>query len=356
LAFVGGGVEEAQKIAQFLEDEGRPFTLEGVERALQRCALGVDTQSLAQEVIEEGVRRTLESLGGLWKMLGVSPVREVEGALRQEGSLQAVCLNWKDETRVIVRISQRNCPDFSLDYPFPEHRGSRGFLLRAWTGKVELNACSGIYASRGRVFFSAGEVEKIREALEDAKALRPLLESMKIAGLDKAIEELPSLGDGEACMAGEYLLARSGDIFALRRGAVFGDLDLDGALLTQRDVRLSFPGGVEISFKVEWYSGRASFHYLRVRWGEDEIFFGGEHRFLGDILNRDPLTPALQEKVRHEAKTVEWSREPVPDYCESCSPKMLAFLRTFAGHESPLEALARGEFDAYTTAELFSEI
>jgi hypothetical protein len=60
--------------------------------------------------------------------------------------------------------------------------------------------------------------------------------------------------------------------------------------------------------------------------------------------------------VRHEAKTVEWSREPVPDYCESCSPKMLAFLRTFAGHESPLEALARGEFDAYTTAELFSEI
>ncbi len=349
-------MKEAQKIAQFLEEEGRPFTPEEVERALQTFNLGVDAQSLAKEVIEEGRRRTLESLGGLWRTLGVSPLREVEEALREEGSLQAVCLNSRGGASVAMTISQRHYPDLTLSYPFPEHRGSEGFTLRAWTGRVELNTYSGIYATRGMIFFSTNKVKKIEHALGDAEVLRPLFESMKIARLDKAIEELANLGDGEARMAGEYLLARSGDTYALRQGSVFGDLALDGALLTQSDVALSFPGDVEISFKVEWFSGRASFHYLRIRWGEDEIFFGGEHRFLGNILNRDPLTPALQEKVRRELKTMEWSGELVPDYCESCTPKMLAFLRAFAGHENPLEALARGWFHAYTTAELFSEI
>jgi len=351
-----GVQKEVQKIAQALEEEGRLFTPEEVEGTLQRYNLDVDNQNLAKEVIEEGVRRTVESLGGFWRMLGVPPLWEVEEALRKEGSLQAVCLNWREGPWVAVTISQRHYPDLNLGYPFPEYRGSEGFTLRAWTGRVELNTYSGIYATRGMVFFSASDGEKIQKALEDTKALRSLFESMKITGLGKAIEELATLRDGEARMTGEYFLARSGEIFALRRGGVLGDSDLDGALLTQRDVTLSFPGGVEISFKVEWFSGKASFHYLRIRWGEDEVFFGGEHRFLGNILNRDPLTPALQEKVRRELKTIEWSRELVPDYYGSCSPKMLAFLRAFAGRESPLEALARGRFHAYTTAELFSEI
>jgi hypothetical protein len=347
-------MEEVKKIAQFLEDEVRPFTLEEVERALQRYNLDVDVQSLAKEVVEEGVRRTLESLGGLWKMLGVPPVWEVEAALRQGGSLRAVCLNWWDGTWVSMTINQRH--DLSFGYPFPEYQGPKGFVLHAWAGKVELNTYSGIYATRERVFFSARGVEDIREALADAKALRPLLESMKIAGLDKAIEELASLGDGETRTTGEYLLARSGDIFALRRGGVLGDLTLDGALLTQRDVALTFPGDVELSFKVEWLPGKASFHYLRIRWGEDEVSFGGAHQVPGNILSRDPLTPALRGKVRCELKPIEVGKALVPERYGLCSPKVLAFLRVFAEHEDPLHALAEGKLRPYVTAELFSEI
>ncbi len=347
-------MEEVQKIAQFLEEEVRPFTLEGVERALQRCNLDVDAQSLAKEVVEEGVRRTLESLGGLWKMLGVSPVWEVEAALRQEGSLQAVCLNWRDGTWVSMTINQRH--DLSFSYPFSEYQGPRGFALWAWAGKVELSTYSGIYATRGRAFLSACEVEGTREALADAKALRPLLESMKIAGLDKAIEELASLGDGEARMAGEYLLARSGDIFALRRGGVLGDVALDAALLTQRGVTLTFPGDVELSFGVEWLSEKASFRYLRTRWGEDEVSFLEERQVPGNILSGDPLTPALRERVRWELMPIEVGKALVPERYDWRSPKMLAFLRAFAEHEDPLRALAEGKLRPYVIAELFSEI
>ncbi len=347
-------MEEVQKIAQFLEEEVRPFTLEGVERALQKCNLDVDAQSLAKEVVEEGVRRTLESLGGLWKMLGVSPVWEVEAALRQEGSLQAVCLNWRDGTWVSMTINQRH--DLSFSYPFPEYQGPKGFVLHAWAGKVELNTYSGIYATRGRVFFSACEVEGVREALADAKALRPLLESMRIAGLDKAIEELASLGDGEARTTGEYLLARSGDIFALRRGGVLGDVALDGALLTQRDVALTFPWDVELSFKVEWLRGRASIHYLWIRWGEDEVSFVGAHQVPGNILSRDPLALVLRERVRCELKPIEVGKALVPERYDWCSPKMLAFLRAFAEHKDPFHALAEGKLRPYVIAELFSEI
>jgi hypothetical protein len=350
-------MEVAEKIAQILEDEARPFTLEEVEKALQRYNLNLDAQNLAKEVIEEGHKRTVESLSGFWRMLGVPPLGDVEESLREGESLQAVCLNSnsKGKTSVAMVISQRHYPDLYLSYPFPEYQGS-GFTLRAWTGRVELNTYSGIYATRERVFFTTSEVEKIEEALKDAQVLRPFFASMKIYGVDKAIEELASLRDGETRMAGEYLLARNEDIYAIRRGSVFGDLALDGALLTQRDVVLSFPGDVEISFRVEWSLGNASFHYLRIRWGEDEILFGGEHRFLGNILNVDPLTPALQEKLRRELRTIEWSKELVPDYCASCTPKMLAFLRAFVGYENPLEALAKGRFHTYTTAELFSEL
>jgi hypothetical protein len=346
---------EVQRVVQLLEDEVRPFTPTEVEKALQRCDLDLNAQTLTKQVIEEGHRRTVESLGGLWRMLGVPPLCEAEEALREEGSLQVACVSWRGKTSVEMTISQRYYSDLKLSYPFPEYRGP-GFTLRAWTGRVELNTYSGIYATRERVFFSSNELEKIEEALGDAKVLHPLFESMKINGLDKAIEELASLGDGEARIVGEYFLARSGDTFALRRGSVFGDTALDRALLAQGDVVLSFPGDVDISFRVEWPSGKTSFHYLRIRWGEDEVLFGGEHRFLGNILNADPLTPALQEKLRHELRTIEWSRELVPDYCNSCTPKMLAFLRTFVEHEDPLRALAEGRFHLYATAELFSEI
>jgi hypothetical protein len=35
---------------------------------------------------------------------------------------------------------------------------------------------------------------------------------------------------------------------------------------------------------------------------------------------------------------------------------MLAFLRAFANHEDPFEALAEGRFHPYATAELFADL
>jgi ABC-type amino acid transport substrate-binding protein len=35
---------------------------------------------------------------------------------------------------------------------------------------------------------------------------------------------------------------------------------------------------------------------------------------------------------------------------------MLAFLRAFASHEDPFQALAEGRFQAYVTAELFADL
>jgi hypothetical protein len=105
-------------------------------------------------------------------------------------------------------------------------------------------------------------------------------------------------------------------------------------------------------------SRNPSFHYLRIRWGEDEVFFAKDDRFFfsGHILSANPLTPALQEKLRRELRTIERSGELAPDYCGSCTPKMLAFLRAFAEHEDPLGALAEGRFHVYATAELFFEV
>jgi hypothetical protein len=242
---------EVQRVVQLLEDEVRPFTPTEVEKALQRYDLDLNAQTLTKQVIEEGYRRTVESLGGLWRTLGVSPLCEAEEALREGGSLQAVCVNYKGKATVAMTIRHQHHPELEVTYPFPEYRGP-GFTLQAQTGWVLLETYTRIYATRGRVFFTTSEAEKIEEALMEARALRPLLESMRIGGLEEAIEELATLRDGEARMAGEYLLARNENIFSLRRGGVFGELALDAALLTQREVALFFPGDVELSFRVEW--------------------------------------------------------------------------------------------------------
>ncbi len=341
-------MDAAERIIRFLEDNLLAFTPEQVVAAAQELGIEGDIRAVSHEVLEEGVKRSMEALRGLQEAFGELPYPEsvLEEHLRREGAI-AVELPPKGlfEKDVTGRVDLIQDIALKKSRPFLARNDGFSYNLSfvAWPGLPEVHLRN-LHATRERVFFKDYRFN-LKEGLDNVRALRPLFASLKLPDLEGALEVLTGLEGDEARMEGDYVLAKSGDVYALRRGAILGDLRLDGAVLLGREERLSFPGDVEIGFRTRWDPERAHVDRVYVRLGEEEIFVDGRSALVTP-LHKNPLVSELQNTLRRALREREGE----------LSPRTLAFLRAFVQHEDPLRALAEGRFQAYVTAELFLDI
>ncbi len=356
--------EVIEKAIKLLEEEGYPFTPEEVQRLVQDRKLEAaneDVGTIARAVLEEGHRRTLEVLGGLQEALRVPLLSRVEKVLPKGGWVSIDYENTPLGSRVVARVQGQ---DEGLHFSLPDSPLLRGLGVHLGPGTVSLaledpGLTSWLSVEKGRVFFKADNCgedkgECVRKVLQDAKTLRPLLASMGLSDLEGAIEVLSQLGEGESEVEGPYVLARNERAWMLRRGLVFGEPRLDGDLLLEREIALSFPGDVEISFAVRWEYSFMSLNFLYIRWeGEEVLIDTNRSFFLAKSLERDPVTLAIRSGLEKEVEYVErgWSSRIIDP-----SPKMLAFLKALSQHDEPLRALGEGKFLPYAKAQLFLDL
>jgi len=356
--------EAVEKIARLLEEEGLPFTPEEVRRIVQQHKLetgNTDIDTVARAVLEEGHRRTLEVLGGLQEALGVPLLSRVEEVLPKGGWVSVEYRNTPLNGEVMARVQGE---DDGLYFPLPNRPLLKGFELHLGPGTASLalanfDFTSWLSVNKGKVFFSVGNCgedkgECVRETLQDVKTLRPALAPMGFPDLEEAIEALSRLGEGESRVEGPYVLARNERAWMLRRGLIFGEPRLDGDLLLEREITLSFPGDVEMSFSVRWEYPFMSVRFLYVRWESEELLIDTNGSFFfANTLERDPVTLAIRSGLEKEVEYIErrWSSRIVDS-----SPKMLTFLKALSRHDEPLRALAEGKFLPYAKAQLFLDL
>jgi hypothetical protein len=374
-------VEDIEKVIQFLEGEGLPFTWEEVGRAVERFGLGAEEspdasakEAIVHEVISEGIRRSVAVAGKFLDLLGVPfPSRvdlshDIEAQLSWGKKVGLWCLSRKRGLHLEVTVEVPGSVPGSVgatkrSLHLPDSKPLRAIgetALHIEPGRVVLRNSSydpELMVTKGRAFFrlrtyEPKDLEGLKKASRKVKALAPFLSLMGVEDLREAIEALGELEVGEIRAEGPYVLVREERSLALRRGAIFGDPQLDGALLLERNVGLTFPGGVEVSFRPCWIRLYMTLHELKIRW-KDEVFRGGEG-FLADSLLRDPITKAIRNGLQREFERLE--SRPSSNPLRNVSAKMLAFLRAFASHEDPFQALAEGRFQAYVTAELFADL
>jgi len=354
-------VKEAIRL---LEEEGLPFTPEEVRRLVQDRKLevgGEDIDAIAQAVLEEGHKRTLEVLGGLQEALGVPLLSRVEEVLPKGGQVSIDYRNTSLDSELVANVQGQ---DEGLYFSLLHRPLLREFELVLGPGVATLvlvnpSFNSWLSVKKGKVFFKTGNRRKdkgecVREVLQDAKTLRPLLASMGLSDLEGAIEVLSQLGEGESEVKGPYVLARNERAWMLRRGLVFGEPRLDGDLLLEREIALSFPGDVEISFGVWWEYPFVKLSFLYTRWEREEVLIdtnGGF--FFAETLERDPVALAIRSGLEKEVEYVErrWSSRIIDP-----SPKMLTFLKALSRHDEPLRALAEGKFLPHAKAQLFLDL
>ncbi len=340
-------VETTEAVTRFLEDNLLPFTRNGVAVAVQGLGIEGDIKAISCEVLEEGVRRAMEAVRGLGETFGGLPYPEtvLEEHFREEGGI-AVALSKEPSMRGLAgRVDLIREAGFRSTELFVAHNDefSGNFYLTAWPGMPKVYS-GNLHATKGRVFFRERE-RNLERALKNAQALRPLFASLGLSDLERAMEVLANLKDGEARMEGDYVLARSRDTYVLRKGSILGDLRLDGAVLLGKSVKLSFPGDVEFTFKTRWSLDSAEIDWAHIRLGEEGILLHGR---------RTPITPFHKNPLVSELQRI-LVRE-LEERRGEFSPKALAFFRAFARHEDPFKALAEGRFHAYVTAEFFFEV
>jgi hypothetical protein len=283
----------------------------------------------------KALRRAMEVLEGLWKALGISqpPPLEVAEAL-VEGERRVVVWSSHGEGEAVVdrgtRLPYLRFPTPLLTFPCVRLTGDA-------RGDVEVEA-ENIFARRGKVFYTAYHVSEVSKRVEVVRLFQPLFEALGLGDLGNALEALLGLEDGEARMEGEYLLVRRG-YFLLKRGSLLGDFALDEAFFTLKEVRLSFPGGVELALRGRgFYRGMVHLTELRVRWEGEEVRLGGGQgigNWVGAQANgRDPIGELVRKQVGRDLKVLD-----LPP-----SPKMWALLEVLAEKRRPLEALKREDF------------
>ncbi len=356
---------EAHELAELLRREGLPLTPEEVRWAVETYDLkvGEDLDRLAQEVMREGAEWTMKALQGFWEALGNSPhpyeVEAIEARLREGGGVVLRCARPEGTSsqEVLVKVKLDDGTKFAFHGAAPFDN----LALCARPGFVEVQGLfdpdlsaeflvTGSWAS-----FKGRDRKALDEALETAKALRPLLSAMGHEGLEKALIALRTLEEKESRFEEPYVLARGEGFWALRRGLILNNPVLDGAFLLGEPVTLSFPGDVEFTFRGSLSLGALHLGELRIRLGEEVIDLGTRSEF--GVYNlrgvKNPLAEAIQRRLW-------WELEDLESYgigaLAGVSPKTLAFLRAFAEHEDPFRALAEGRFRPHVIAHLFKEI
>jgi len=327
-----------EEVVQILEEDILPFVPHGVVKVIQEHGLDGDTERLTQEILEEGVRRTMKTLRKLWETFGVSAPPEAEVYLKEDHYLRI----YGDERRVWVQGKGR---DIKLPVSDLKPFERAPLIFHAYPGLVVMED-SWFMGAKGRAYFwadSAEDPEAVETSLERAQYLRPFLPAIGLGDLENAFRVLGELREGERRMEGPYVLVRGDGFWIFRRGPLFGDLALDGDILAGKEVKITFPGDVEISFMAFWDPPPDPVLLLNVniRWGEEGVLFdGGEAGFEGALLHKNPILHAIQEGLKAEFELAE-SEEGSP-FLENASPKMTAFLRALAYHKDPFRALTEG--------------
>jgi hypothetical protein len=337
-------------------------TIEKIVRALleeYRLYVQGDSDSIVREIVEKESRWATEAVCGFLRALEIPPLPDVEKRLREGGSVQILCPYHEKggQGKVEVKLSSFGGATKSEDYsyfPLPDYWPFRGFLLEAWAGRVVLRTTPTLSLVKGRAFLKSETPDDLTEVQEGVRAMRSFLATMELEDLEGAIEVLRDLAEGESQYKEPYTLARGGDFWVLRRGLVLGDPTLDGKVLLGGDIEASFPGEVGISFRASHVGEWLYLYNLRISLGEEVVFFGGEVGTPASFIEKNPIAAVIQRMLEREFERVDWAGPSLPLY--GVSPKMQAFLRAFAKHKDPFEALAEGKLHLYTTAELFADL
>jgi hypothetical protein len=364
---------EVERVVRILEEEASAFTAEEVRRVVQERGLevGEDLAELTQEVLEEGLRRTLGVLEGTWEALGIPRLPEAEDCLRKGGGVHFWYYSPKTaEEKGQLGVTLENEAGSTLSknsYPLSVDLPPWEFGLYLKRGRTVVYTLSSDRATgrrrlfgvmANRPYFRGQSLDDYWDFVRITKVMRPVLSAMGLSDMEEALESLLVLQEGDVQAKKGYIIAKKRDFWFLNRGPILGDADLDQALVRGEPVTLSFPGDVEIAFSVlldrEWVKTNEIYiPYTRIRWDDETVVVGGGRGFCVGVLDRLHLSEVIQGNLKREIERFESGGH---SYLAGHSAEMLAFLRAFVRHEDPFGALAEGRFTPYVQAELFLDL
>jgi hypothetical protein len=318
------------KLFLALEENLYPATPKGVREMVRDLAPGEDPEVLAEKVLEEARKRTRRALDGLWGAFGLSsPPSGVEESLLEGRHVTVWYPGARGRPELHVWPQTRDKEILPL--PRPVSCGEVSFNSRA--GWVEVEVAPGLFATWNRVFFRAQSLAEIREAIEGAKALRPLFRALDLADLEEALKDLATLKEGEGRMEGPYALVRTRDFWSLRRGSLFGDPRSDGAFLAGQAVKLTFPGGIRLTLKGSLSGGMLSLQEGVLEWGGEAVRFRRGEEYCGAIHER-PISQLVRMGLWWELE------RPLRSY----SSRVRSLIEELREEEDPIEALRSEDF------------
>ncbi len=317
--------------------------------------------------IQKELEWTTEAVHEFLGLLEIPPSPDIEKCLREGGSVQIRQPNYKSGAQAKAEVTlyppDWTKPEDYLRFSPPECWPFREFVFYARTGHVALRATPTLLLREGGAFLRSEDLDDLAKVQEGVRAMRPFLATMGLGDLEGAVEALWDLKEGESRYKEPYVLAKGEGFWALRRGLVLGDPRLDGKLLLGGEIEASYPGGVGISFRATHAGEWLYLYNLSLSLGEEVIVFDRgeevpasfvEKNLSASFIEKNPVATIIQRVLGPEFERLDWAGPASPLY--GASPKMLAFLRAFANHEDPFEALAEGRFHLYATAELFADL
>ncbi len=305
-----------ERVIQALEETPYSFRLEGVRAAVEKVAseLGLSpgkVLDVATKIISVEERdRGLKALEGLWRALWNSdPPKEAVKALRRGGKVRVWHRGLLKSTKGEVAVEIEGERYFRLRCKGPP----KDFHFSAWSTWEEgarVVVASALKAEWAQAFLRAESLSKVKEVLKGTKRLLPLFSSMGLEGLEKALEALLALEEGEARAEGPYVLARGRGLWVMRKGTLFGDPVSDGKFLLGREVVLTYPGDVTVALRGKALSEGVWIREGYLRWGEEVVELKSQKSFnplsknlVGEML-RDALEGALPQANSARMRTL----------------------------------------------------
>jgi hypothetical protein len=321
-------IAEALRILE--EDVLNYHNLEWVVEVVRKLAPEADHEALAKRALREAKEWTIGALDGLWRALDISfEPPWLERALDAGYWVTATLRKGREEPEVVLWVPGGE------DVRLPLRRSAaRRFQLIARIGRVRVEAAPGLFARRGRVFLQARGLQEMEEAIEVARAFRPLFRAMDLADLEDLLEILAKLEHGESKVEGPHLLFREGEVWTLRTGPILSDPSLTKDFIARRQVVLSYPHGLQIALKGGFWERWLQLRKLIIRWGEETVRLGEAPALRADPPDRDPVGDMIREALRRELSEPKTER----------SPRMRALLEDLGESENPLEAPKSEEF------------
>ncbi len=317
-----------EKVMRILENDFRPFVEEEVYGLLKSGKIPVEpdtARALARKVLGVGLRGTRSVLKELWKILDTPPPPKAAKWLRKGGFLEVSGPPRKDEkvaeTWVKIGGKERHEVEWRCFWG-PGCERLRGVNLYARAGLVVLSfqtdsyTTGDLYITRERAFGVFRRSEALEEVLERMRGLSPFLERLGVADLERAFTVLKGLEEGETWAEGPYVLLREEGGWIVRRGPIFGNPELDKAILGGQDITLRL-GDEEMAFRAVWTPSKVFLDYLVLRWEEWEVRLKREECLWAHTLVKNPVAKAISWTVRCSEKV-------------SLPPRMRAFLEAFA--------------------------